>query len=92
MERSRSFTRATSIGIRVLLKRKAHLDPDVLLAVLLVHKEIVHLADLLARVVVDLVALILLFEFPQTVVVSHVNSSSQRLLPPPETYPRPHRD
>src|SRR5918995_411083 len=52
---------------------EAHLDTDVLLAVGIVHEEIVYFAYPRARVIVDRVALIPLFEFPQPLVVGHAS-------------------
>src|SRR5215204_806995 len=50
---------------------EAHLDPDVLLAVGLVDEKVVDLSYLLARVVVNFVAVVPLFEFLQPVVCVH---------------------
>src|SRR5918994_2758574 len=49
---------------------EAHLDPDVLLAVRLVDKEVVYLTDPLPPIIVDRVSLVLLFELPHPLLAS----------------------
>jgi hypothetical protein len=50
---------------------EAHLDPDVLFAVGLVDENVVDLANLLARVVVNRVVFVLVVELLQTIVSAH---------------------
>src|SRR5215210_8538432 len=54
-----------------LATEEAYLDADVLLAVRLVYKQVVYLADLVSPVVVDGVALVLVLEFPQPLLARH---------------------